>query len=247
MTLNQYKNQILQDPRATKLNFKPDGKQHLVYRITNIIKLKHYYGSKSNSKILGEGYLSSSTDKEFIEEQKSNPEHFKYKIIKTYDNTADKMIHESFLHQNFDVKNHNSFYNKANQTAFGFDTTGNDELSLKISKRMKGKTPWNFGKTGIYSDKSRDKMGAKKGRNDIITCPHCGKSGGRGGMNRNHFKYCQENPTKIEKPKQTMKIKICPHCSKSGSGGNMTRYHFDNCKNLQRDTVSTNPSVELVI
>lgn len=41
-----------------------------------------------------------------------------------YDNPGDKIIHEAFLHQRFDVKLHSSFYNKANQTPFGFDTSG---------------------------------------------------------------------------------------------------------------------------
>ena len=226
MTLQQYKIEVLLDPRSEKLNFTPDGRTHEVYRISHILYNKHYYGSKSNKKILGESYISSSHDKRFIQEQKSHPEHFKYKIIKTYDNSGDKIIHEAYLHQRFDVKLHANFFNKANQTPFGFDTTG-------TSSPMKGTHPiaWNKGKTGIYSEKVRKKMGeAKKGVNEIIQCPHCLKRGGRGGMQRNHFKYCENNPNRQEKPKQIMKIKTCPHCNKKGSGGNMSRYHFDNCK-----------------
>lgn len=69
MTLKQYKTRVLLDPRSNKLNFEPDRRQHEVYRITHTQKQKHYYGSKSNNKILGESYISSSTDKHFIQEQ----------------------------------------------------------------------------------------------------------------------------------------------------------------------------------
>lgn len=145
MTLQNYKSQVLKDPRAKKLNFKPDGRKHSVYRITHIINLEHYYGSKSNNKILGEGYKSTSSDLDFMNEQKNHPQNFKYKIIKTYDNSADKMIHEAYLHQKFDVKLNESFYNKANQTPFGFDTTGissviSEKQRKQMSERMLGTT-----------------------------------------------------------------------------------------------------------
>ena len=61
---------------------------HYVYRITNKKENKHYYGVRS-SKVepkldLGVKYFSSSTDKEFINEQKINNYLFKYKIIKQF-------------------------------------------------------------------------------------------------------------------------------------------------------------------
>lgn len=59
---------------------------------------------------------------------------------------------------------------------------------------------------------------------DIIECPHCGKTGSRGGMMLHHFDNCGK--------KRTFKIKpaVCPHCGKEGAGGAMKRFHFDNCK-----------------
>ena len=64
------------------------NKYHYVYRITNTQTNKHYYGVRS-SKVepkldLGIKYFSSSTDKEFIKEQKENKTIFKYKIIKQF-------------------------------------------------------------------------------------------------------------------------------------------------------------------
>ena len=50
--------------------------KHYVYRITNIILKKYYYGVRScriePKKDLGHKYFSSSTDKLFIQDQKRN-------------------------------------------------------------------------------------------------------------------------------------------------------------------------------
>ena len=65
------------------------NKHHYVYRITNTQEKKHYYGVRS-SKVepksdLGINYFSSSTDKQFIKEQKENKRVFKYKVVKQFD------------------------------------------------------------------------------------------------------------------------------------------------------------------
>ena len=58
-------------------------KQHYTYRISNTLINKHYYGTRStgiNPKDdLGYKYFSSSSDKEFIKDQKDNPQNYKYK------------------------------------------------------------------------------------------------------------------------------------------------------------------------
>lgn len=46
----------------------------------------------------------------------------------------------------------------------------------KISEAHKGKQPWNKGITC---------------KQDILTCPHCGKEGGKGNMKRYHFDNCK--------------------------------------------------------
>ena len=62
---------------------------HYTYRITNILLKLHYYGVRTSKDILpkkdlGIKYFSSSTNKEFIKDQKSNPQNYKYKIIRIY-------------------------------------------------------------------------------------------------------------------------------------------------------------------
>src|SRR5574344_1780003 len=103
-------------------------KHHYVYRITNKELNKHYYGVRS-SKVepkldLGIKYFSSSRDKEFMNEQKVNKDRFKYKVIKIFETRKEAVNLEIKLHNKFDVGKNNLFYNKAKQSAIGFDTTG---------------------------------------------------------------------------------------------------------------------------
>lgn len=119
-----------------------------VYRITNIVEKKYYYGYKSSdihpSKILGITYFSSMIKDDgiaFKRDQKENPQNYKYKIIFIFDNKIDALTREIKLHSKFDVKNHPSFYNKSNQTSTGFDTTGikpSDYNKQRTSETHKG-------------------------------------------------------------------------------------------------------------
>lgn len=100
---------------------------YYVYRITNTVLNKHYYGYRSckidPKEDLGKKYFSSSRDKEFIKDQKQNPLNYKYKIIKLFSTKKEAIIFESKLHTKFDVKNNSFFYNKANQSLNGFSTS----------------------------------------------------------------------------------------------------------------------------
>lgn len=123
-----------------------DSRYHYVYRITNIVLNKHYYGSRS-SKVrpeddLGIVYFSSSKDKDFIKNQKYNKQNYFYKVIRIFNSRKDATTFEIKLHEKFDVGNNEYFYNRAKQTSVGFDTTGkrltDDEKELRrdLSKEM---------------------------------------------------------------------------------------------------------------
>lgn len=104
-----------------------DRKYHYTYRITNIKERMYYYGVRSCDCLpkedIGVKYFSSSK-KEFIQDQKENPQNYKYKIVKMFDTRVEAVEHEIFLHKKFDVKLHQKFYNETNQTSINFDTTG---------------------------------------------------------------------------------------------------------------------------
>jgi len=117
-----------------------------IYRITNTMLKKHYYGKRSTntdpSKDLGKRYFSSSTDKQFLEDQRTNPQNYKYKVIKNFSTVKEALIREVILHEKFDVAKNKKFYNKAKQTNAGFDTTGTSrpiELNLAQSAKLKGR------------------------------------------------------------------------------------------------------------
>ena len=64
-------------------------RKHYVYRITNKEIRKHYYGTRTSDvdpkKDLGQKYFSSSKDKEFIQDQKNNPDKYRYKVLNTFE------------------------------------------------------------------------------------------------------------------------------------------------------------------
>ena len=133
--------------------------KYYTYRISNIHKNKHYYGYRSTSCApdldLGIKYFSSSTDKDFIKDQKENPQNYKYKIIRVYDNKYDALNLEIKLHKKFMVDLNESFYNIARQKSNRVSVQTKEsiekmvktrtengsfkETGRKNSRRMKGK------------------------------------------------------------------------------------------------------------
>lgn len=73
---------------------------------------------------LGIKYFSSSSDKEFINEQKLNPDNFKYKVIKIFETREEANLLESKLHKKFEVHKNTNFYNRYTSNSKTFDTTG---------------------------------------------------------------------------------------------------------------------------
>lgn len=122
------------------------AKFHYVYRISNVLKNKHYYGKRSSTieprLDLGVEYFSSSKDKEFKEDQQTNPQNYRYKVVQIFPTVMAALIREAELHSKFDVAKNVNFYNKAKQTSLGFDTTGTVrpiELNLAHSAKIKGR------------------------------------------------------------------------------------------------------------
>jgi len=97
---------------------------YYTYRITNIESRKHYYGSRQCSIIpkddLGIIYFSSSSNKQFIEDQMLNKQNYRYKIIYIFDNRKSATNMEIKLHNKFDIGVNENFYNKVKQTSTSF-------------------------------------------------------------------------------------------------------------------------------
>jgi len=111
-------------------------KIHFLYEIKNKKFQKSYIGVRSSNFIdLGIKYFSSSTDKDFMEEQKLYPYRFDYIVLLLCDTREEALSYEVYLHNHFNVSNNDNFYNKSNQTSVGFDTTGiirSEEVKDKI-------------------------------------------------------------------------------------------------------------------
>lgn len=150
---------------------------HYVYRITNTALKKHYYGKRSSKLLpsldLGIKYFSSSTDKEFKQDQKDNPQNYKYKVARVFATSEDALLYEILLHKKFGVSNHQAFYNRAQQTVAGFSTLGykhTAEFSAKISARTKGKVLTETHKANLRVPKQRTALtvAANKKRSDFL-------------------------------------------------------------------------------
>lgn len=118
---------------------------HFTYRITNIKLRKHYYGCHSSKlepiNVLGKKYFSSSTDDDFIKDQRLHQQDYEYKVVHAFKTRVEAVSLEIKLHNKFNVGVNESFYNKAKQTSTGFDTTGttrSQELKNKQSELMSG-------------------------------------------------------------------------------------------------------------
>lgn len=83
-------------------------------------------------------------------------------------------------------------------------TPMSEETKRKLSEALKGKKPWNTGTKGLVKGNTKPKdaeyrrkisetlKGQRKGiPRPTVTCPHCGKEGGTGNMQRWHFDNCK--------------------------------------------------------
>lgn len=117
-------------------------KYHYVYRITNLVTNMHYYGDRSCNCLpvddLGIKYFSSFSESWFKKDQLKNPQNYKYKIIKIFETCReDAKKLEVKLHARFDVRNHDRFINKANQTTSGFMNTPAIIEKSRLTKLLK--------------------------------------------------------------------------------------------------------------
>lgn len=213
-------------------------KYHYVYRITNIIKQKHYYGTRTSKCLpiedLGIKYFSSSKDKDFIQDQKSSPSNYKYKIIRIFDTRKEAIELEIKLHDRFDVGINESFYNRSKQTSSRFDTTGlknTKSQRLLNSAKNSGKNNAMFGRS-VY-EVWVEKYGVERAiilKNEMFIKRSKSVSGENNPNYGNKWSDYKKELMSIKKRGIKFEKIICPHCGKEGGGPNMTRYHFENCK-----------------
>lgn len=134
------------------------------YRITNIVENKHYYGFRGTllnpEDDIGVVYFSSSSNKNFIKEQKEYPERYKYKIIIK---TRIKSIAQRFeikLHKYFKVGTNDNFYNRATQTHTALIGTRNTARKAVLTRKT------TFLENGLTIEEDAVKRASETGRNN---------------------------------------------------------------------------------
>lgn len=219
---------------------------------------KRYYGVRMANKCSPEedlwvNYYTSSNIVKLFREEHGEPDIIV--IDKTFDSREEASKYESNFLKHNDCVYSDEWLNAANWPIIDnrsekngmYGKTHSEKTRQKMSAIHKGKTPWNKGKKGIYSEETLQKIStARTGtktspetlqklsiiskerfkENENVTCPHCNKTGQKLAMQQWHFDYCSEY---TGKKKQYNKV-TCPHCNKTGGGPNMSRWHFDNCK-----------------
>lgn len=108
-------------------------KHYFVYLIWNKINRKMYIGYKSTNKdpydVIGKSYFSSSANKEFIKDQKDNPNNYRYKVLADFKTSEEALDLEISLHEKYNVDINDKFYNLSKQRKNGFTTTNCKGLS----------------------------------------------------------------------------------------------------------------------
>jgi len=237
-------------------------KYNYVYRITNKIEQKHYYGVRGcnvEPKLdLGIKYFSSSSDKEFRNEQINHPENYKYKIVRSCATRDEADILEIKLQEKFNVAKNESFYNKSTRTSMGFTFSGgkhtpetkqkmseaaqnmSDETKLKMSEAKTGEKNPNFGKE--RSDETKQKLseankGVPKSDETKLKISEAHKGVPKSDETRQKMSEAAQNMSPEHRQKLSEAAKgvsqeqvQCPHCGKIGGKSLMARWHFDNCK-----------------
>ena len=102
-------------------------KFHYTYQITELSTNRKYIGVRSSNILpeedIGIKYFSSSSNKEFIKNQKENPSNYKYEVLIVFDTREEASDHEIELHEKYDVSRNNGYFNKINakfEHRFGF-------------------------------------------------------------------------------------------------------------------------------
>ena len=179
-----------------------------------------YIGSSSVNRVLNKNYHGTVTSKVFKDiwkqELKNNPDLFETAIISTHSSKEDAVKTELKEQIFFDVVKNPKFINRSLATINGCFTMDNSgeknpmfnrnhttESKLLMSKTrreqetQKGERNAMFGKFGSdhpsfgyrHTEEFKQRLQVPK---PVVTCPHCGASGGKPAMTRFHFDKCKK-------------------------------------------------------
>ena len=110
-------------------------KYHYTYLITEISTGMKYIGVRSCNNLpekdIGITYFSSSSNKNFIKNQKENKNNYKYEVLQTFETRREAILNEIELHEKYCVDNDSNFYNIVKSSNIGLDTTNKTTVKDK--------------------------------------------------------------------------------------------------------------------
>ena len=178
---------------------------HIVYKTECIVNRKFYIGVHSTDN-LDDGYLGSGKRLK-LAIKKYGEENFKRTILAVFDERTDALVYEKDLvtpKAISDIMCYNLCEGGGSPPKFTkgvglIIATGEErtekqkQASKKHSEIMKGKSPWNTGKTGVQKAWNKGVPNPDQARRakEVIECPHCKKTGGRLPMLKWHFDNCK--------------------------------------------------------
>lgn len=150
----------IEETQATWVLGEPETKFY-VYKVTNIKSNMFYIGSKTstnqNNNKIGENYFTSSTDKDFVNDFKSNPQNYKCKILRYFNDTQRCLDYEaSLIERSWGNPNllNRGYIRKSGETGHivcNYHTKHSEETKRKIGESNKGKIRSNETKEKISS------------------------------------------------------------------------------------------------
>lgn len=179
---------------------------HTIYKTTNLVNGKFYYGVHSTEN-LNDGYLGSGNKlKNAIKKYGKN--NFKKEIIAVFDDRKEALLKEKEIVNELLVYSEICYnltegggappiQEKTPRSNFlkGEERTEKQKTAALLhSQRMLGNNPWNKGVKGVQKAWNK---GISNPKLSIVA-------------NKEH---------------------ICPKCGKKGKGSSMLRWHFENCRN----------------
>lgn len=137
MRFKKFIDEVLKD-YPDKFDLQSDDGLFYVYRVTSLVDHKHYYGNrKSRYEDLLLDFKKYGTSSKRKAHILANPDSYKVKILKTFNNRALCNLYESFLHTLFNVRKNDKFFNMWNAPINTFNTAG--FILIKDDKSTKGK------------------------------------------------------------------------------------------------------------
>ena len=193
-----------------------DNMIHYLYKTTNLVNGKEYIGVHSTNN-MNDGYLGSGVALKHAF-KKYGKENFAKVVLETFAD-RDALLRGESARVDRDSVNRCDTYNmttggagcckgtvQSEETRQKISEAAkrrvmSPETKAKISKRAMGNkwaaggtnTPDQIKSTILRNKGNRWALGLRYVHPTVI-CPHCGKTGGLGAMNRYHFENCKRNP-----------------------------------------------------